>query len=545
MIAELGLIATIGVCAWIVLDAMAWRDRSVFVRLLTLLLSITAWCAGELLLRHVPDAEGQLASRRLLFAGLCAFPPAWLWTVSGLRSPQRALGFVGPVLGIVVAVEAFAYSSLYWAPELLVTGPVEAPQRGVLFLAHAVAGWCAVGLSLGLVFGSIGRLSGERRRAAVVLVVGAATPLIGNWLYFAFGSAWGDPTPILVGCGAVAFRLYALDLMGRSPVAEFARGEIFDQVDVGIFVSDADGRVLDANACGRALLGADDPIDAPLDRLLQRFVRDPGFEVRRFPIVRRGLRVGEGCVVADRREARAQERRAEVGSRMEALGLLSRGVAHEINNPLTVVVGNAALMEPVLEGLVVGARGEEERAAVADLRNLVERVEEAGTRIAGIVERMSHLAKPKLPSAPGLIDVQSLVRRAIGLASFGMPNDRIHFQVPLSVPSVSARSEDVVEIVVHLLRNALEASPPDRSVRVVLEATGPDVRIRVLDRGPGLPPDDPSIVFDPFYTSKAPGGGIGLGLGLCWELARQNGGDLEALHRAGGGAEFCLRLPRA
>jgi C4-dicarboxylate-specific signal transduction histidine kinase len=103
----------------------------------------------------------------------------------------------------------------------------------------------------------------------------------------------------------------------------------------------------------------------------------------------------------------------------------------------------------------------------------------------------------------------------------------------------------VLHLVLHLLLNAFQMGGDDVPVGVELEASEKEACVRVSDAGPGIPEADLPHVFDPFFTTRRPGPNVGLGLSVCWELARRNGGRLEAQNRAGGGAVFTLWLPLA
>jgi signal transduction histidine kinase len=110
---------------------------------------------------------------------------------------------------------------------------------------------------------------------------------------------------------------------------------------------------------------------------------------------------------------------------------------------------------------------------------------------------------------------------------------------------VLAAESQLVQIVLNLLVNAIQASGEDPDIELAIAPEAGGVSLRVCDRGSGIDEDALPNVFDPFFTTKGPGQGTGLGLSLSYDLARQNGGSLAAHNRKGGGATFVLWLPAA
>ncbi len=103
----------------------------------------------------------------------------------------------------------------------------------------------------------------------------------------------------------------------------------------------------------------------------------------------------------------------------------------------------------------------------------------------------------------------------------------------------------MIHVLLHLLHNAVQMGGDEVPIAIELRATEGGVAVRVEDEGPGIAPSDLPHVFEPLFTTQRPGANLGLGLSLCWELARRNGGRLEAENRSAGGAAFTLWLPAA
>jgi signal transduction histidine kinase len=111
------------------------------------------------------------------------------------------------------------------------------------------------------------------------------------------------------------------------------------------------------------------------------------------------------------------------------------------------------------------------------------------------------------------------------------------------VPIVSGSEFQLVQVVLNLLVNAIQASEGKAIIDLEVDPEGDGVRLRVRDRGAGIPDEVLPHIFDPFFTTKAPGEGTGLGLSVSFDLVRQHGGVLEAHNCEGGGACFDLWLP--
>jgi signal transduction histidine kinase len=114
-----------------------------------------------------------------------------------------------------------------------------------------------------------------------------------------------------------------------------------------------------------------------------------------------------------------------------------------------------------------------------------------------------------------------------------------------SCPEVDAVETDLVQIALNLLVNAIQAGGAGPRIELEVRPQEGGAALRVLDRGPGIPEEMLPSLFDPFFTTRPPGQGTGLGLSLSYDLAVRHGGRLEAGNRPGGGAVFTLWLPAA
>jgi signal transduction histidine kinase len=121
--------------------------------------------------------------------------------------------------------------------------------------------------------------------------------------------------------------------------------------------------------------------------------------------------------------------------------------------------------------------------------------------------------------------------------------------VPADLPPISADPNQLQQVLINLLMNALEATLPGGHVQVTAapraEAGRPGVRFGVADTGPGIPPDVLPRVFEPFFTTKPPGQGTGLGLAICRDIVKEHGGEIQVESQPGAGTTFTVWLPEA
>lgn len=226
--------------------------------------------------------------------------------------------------------------------------------------------------------------------------------------------------------------------------------------------------------------------------------------------------------------------------KLSAMGSLLAGVAHELNNPLAIVMGRASLLEEKCD----------DPALLAD----VQRIREAAERCGRIVRTFLNMARSK-PATRENVSLNDLTRAAAEMLNYSYRSHGIEMRLQLAdeLPSVKADGDQVGQIVLNLLVNAQQALAACEGERRVFIETGvearrenrePRVWLRVSDNGPGVPVELRGKLFEPFFTTKPEGIGTGLGLAMSRSLARDHGGDLTlepTSHQ--GGASFRLNLP--
>jgi two-component system NtrC family sensor kinase len=232
-------------------------------------------------------------------------------------------------------------------------------------------------------------------------------------------------------------------------------------------------------------------------------------------------------------EKRRLEATLAQSEKLAAVGQLAAGVAHEINNPLTAIIANAQILQ---RRLVV----EEE-----EMHDMVDLIIRAGDRAAQVVRNLLDFArKEQYEFAP--TDLNETIRRALALAQHELiaRSIQLQFEPAENLPPIQASQDHLQGVWLNLLLNAVDAiDEQPGEIRVTTSRYGNEARVTVADNGHGIPPGRISRIFEPFYTTKEPGRGTGLGLSVCHRIVKQHGGHMLVDSQVGRGTEFTVVLP--
>jgi two-component system NtrC family sensor kinase len=233
-------------------------------------------------------------------------------------------------------------------------------------------------------------------------------------------------------------------------------------------------------------------------------------------------------------EIERQREALHQSEKLAALGSLLAGVAHELNNPLSILIGNALMLQTEAEGV---SQPVAERA---------QRIQAAAERCGRIVRSFLAMARQR-KTQPRSVEIEVLISNALGLLAYGLRAAGIEVEQAIApgLPPVFCDPDQVTQVLTNLLVNAqqaLEGEPQPRRLRLGAVADGNAIVIEVADNGPGIRPNLRSRVFDPFFTTKPMGVGTGIGLAVSRGIAEAHGGSL-TLAPSDRGATFVLRLP--
>ena len=245
----------------------------------------------------------------------------------------------------------------------------------------------------------------------------------------------------------------------------------------------------------------------------------------------------KGAVIVglDLRVRRALEKQVLRSQKMAAVGLLAAGIAHEINNPLSGVVGySKLLLEKPLEPAI---------------RDKVERIAQSGERCRKIVEGVLLFSRSQQSGERREVDLGQLVDRVVRIGEYQWKMHNVQImREPEQLPAplrVMADTDQIEQVLLNLLSNAVDAMPRGGAVRISLTEESRDtVSFAVSDEGEGIPEEIRDSIFDPFFSTKEIGKGTGLGLSISYGIVRDHGGDILLESRPGRGTTFKVILPR-
>ncbi|MGH9740767.1 MAG: PAS domain S-box protein, partial [Candidatus Acidiferrum sp.] len=246
----------------------------------------------------------------------------------------------------------------------------------------------------------------------------------------------------------------------------------------------------------------------------------------------------EGVVLSGRdvTELKRLEEQLIKAEKLAAMGQMLAGVAHELNNPLTAILGVTELLR----------EGQNDQEAT---KRQLEITHRQARRAARIVQNLLEFSRPASPLKKP-VDLNSIIDRTLQLHEHSLRrnNVEVDFRPQPDLPGVVGDANQLIQVFLNLVTNAEQAIREVREsgrIHIRFARLGSRVSITFQDDGVGIRPDSVARLFDPFYTTKRPGGGTGLGLSICLSIIREHGGNIEAEALPAGGSAFTVYLPLA
>jgi two-component system NtrC family sensor kinase len=227
---------------------------------------------------------------------------------------------------------------------------------------------------------------------------------------------------------------------------------------------------------------------------------------------------------------RLQEQMVQT-EKLVSLGQLAAGAAHEINNPLTAILGFSDLLA-------------DDAALPEKTRSVAGKIRDQARRTKTLVANLLSFAR-QVPAERTLLDVNTIVSNAVQLRALDLHgNTKVELQLESVLPGVRGDANQLLQVFFNIINNGIEAMETAHGGGTLTIKTTRDRGLVVVlfsDTGPGI--KEPHRVFDPFYTTKPVGKGTGLGLSICFGIAQEHGGRILCYNRQEGGAVFRVELP--
>ncbi len=571
-------------CA-VAIRVVARRDKSEEQWLLFGLAVSLAFWGGGIGLRWLATSEaGQVSSLRVVFLGIIGVPPLWLLVAA---RHTRMWPWLQPALAraILIAPSLLAYIALLTNQSH--HGVVVATPRpgsnfhswaGPLLWAFALWGGACVVAGSAIYAASVRPVwAGGERGRAILLGAASVAPVVAITVKLCFGR------PVLITPLSLTVTLLILSAtILRNRIAEsdpLARRDVIEHLSDGVIVANADGLVLDSNPAALKLLGRDteglrqhlladvlsslsvdeereglrsrlDDLDAQGGSLDVEVCSPDG---RRFDVHAACVRCGKGettgqfAVLRDRTEDRRYEEVVRRTQKLETVGTLAAGIAHEVNNPLAFVranLGEVRRMGARVDEALRGCHG----SLAESLSGLPGIAAEALERIGRIEAAVTDMRRMSVAPSEGLVplDLNQVVHDACRLSRLrGDARAELETKLADALPPVRGSSQLLVQALLNLLVNAEQALAGRANGQVVVETVQSDsgVEILVSDNGPGIPEEVAQRAFDPFFTTRGPEFGLGLGLSIVADIVRDHGGEVALRSQPGEGTVVCIELP--
>jgi PAS domain S-box-containing protein len=454
-------------------------------------------------------------------------------------------------------------------------------ERGPLFYGYLAWAYPCVLAGVALFLLAARRMWTREAWGRGLLTASAAIlPTLASALFVFRIVPWAhDPTPAVLAVSLLLLTvgIFRYQLLDALPLAW---RDVIDHLRDGVLLADKNGLVLDANPAAMRILGRGlaairgrrlaELLAAPAADSAQGEALAAAFEAlapdamlaptemltadeRWVEVAAKCLRdpdagtVGRFAVLRDRTEERRYERLVRQSQKLETVGSLAAGIAHEVNNPLAFVSANlshlARLADLVAKQLP--AHPDAAQLELAELPQVVAECIDGVERIGRIVDSMRRFSR--VPSDEfGPVDLNQVLTEVIRLAELH-PNRGVVVEAWLAegLPPVHGSAQRLTQVFLNLLVNSKQALAGRASGRITLRTrlAGDIVEVMVSDDGPGIPEGLRHRIFDPFFTTKGPEEGTGLGLAIAFDIVREHGGVLELRPGARGGACFLAHLP--
>jgi signal transduction histidine kinase len=539
-----------------------------------LLLSSAYWAALEVLWNTADDAETALWLVRASALGWFAVGPLMLHLLVEVTSRPNAVaraalpflyalafGFLVLALATPYMHEAVVRTSWGWGYWF---GPAYP------FFYCLTVGSIGAGLYLGWRGYETGSESIRRQARwtglAMLLPLAVASLTDGILPLLGFQPPRLGTASLALFGGVIAWHLYRYGFSVIAPGA-FAK-DVLDTLPDGVALLALDGHVRSANRALAELLDSspEGVVKRNASSFLPRLPLAPleevsGFECelvlglgRRIPVSvatrvlgdRRGAPAGLVLVLRDLRQMAALRRGLATAARLAAVGELAAGIAHELNNPIAFVRSNLGVLQAhwsrVRVALEAHGGADEVADTLADGAALIAESLHGSERAAAIVRDLRGFAQDR-GDALQLADLNQLLEGVLRVAAPALRERAAVTRLFAPLPLVPCNPQAIQQVFLNVVQNASQAIGVYGQIRVRTRPEPDGVLVQIQDDGRGMPTDELERVFDPFFSTRPVGEGMGLGLAIAYQIVRQHEGDISIESAPGRGTTVSIRLP--
>jgi two-component system, NtrC family, sensor kinase len=243
-------------------------------------------------------------------------------------------------------------------------------------------------------------------------------------------------------------------------------------------------------------------------------------------------------VHAEREKEMMTEQVIEAG-KLASVGELAAGIAHEINNPVAIMVEEAGWIEDLLDEVDM-----KEGENAGEFRRALKQIKTQGIRCKEITHKLLSFARKTDPKLK-MVSLNDLIEEVVGIseqsAKYG--NVKIIKHLSPDLPVISVSPSEMQQVLLNLINNAIDAMDKGGKIEITSRTENNFVIVDVADTGHGIPKANLQKIFDPFYTTKPVGKGTGLGLSICYGIIKKMGGEITVNSAVGLGTTFHVLIP--
>jgi signal transduction histidine kinase len=255
------------------------------------------------------------------------------------------------------------------------------------------------------------------------------------------------------------------------------------------------------------------------------------FDIAKTPLLdNRGNPSGTIVVFEDITEKIYLSQQLVTSEKLASIGLLSAGVAHEINTPLTGISSYVQILQKKMEG--------------DPTRQILDKIEAQTDRVGKIVKNLLNFARNPSESSFYNVNLKDSIQEILSLIEYKLKHMNIHLELNLNnVPRIWAQGERLQQVFINIILNAMDAMPKGGTLSIELTAGQERIEVKIRDTGTGIKEEYRPHIFDPFFTTKGIGKGTGLGLSISYAIIKEHEGTIGVKSEYGKGSTFTIGIP--